>query len=521
MRRQELLPATRPKDARAVVYVAGHGMGFDLGDNIVEDYLIFRPEPEFGRTVDKTFEAGSLDTNIVRRSFHNLSDFDIFFLFDVCRSLKKLNLTADGRLRGQPGRTFTRMAFDAGTSQMVTAFTTSENQVATDRSTIERQGLYVAKWRELLAVKGLAPAETMEITRYFVSRDGQTPSEVKAAAHKYRLPWDIPQNDCQRMEKNIWNQTVVCGASLLHQDCQEALCAEYSHPVYHEARRTCALPSLKTLFGVEMSMFCQRQPLAASVEKPPAIDPSTPTGTRAVILALSERSAEPTGIEMPSSLPYSPTLLKDIAELPIGAFDQTTLAVMRTQVLAADIVPGVGAPLAAERSLPLYSLPSKNSPLIFSNIPEDTTARLDCTNQACGGGWVGVTTKIAGEYWRGFVPYHTVDLTAGGQTIVIDFDPDASTLAYDQLSRLIMATEKAIDQKASVGVSIFESARQDAGSAILQHSREMSLRRLVLSVERDGQRLSPERLTIKRIERPSFISAYRAIVEFKPVAARN
>jgi hypothetical protein len=82
MRNKELEPETTPKDARAVIYVAGHGMSFEGSEDLSGDYLIFRPEPEATRPVDKIFADGRFDTNTVRRKFHDLRHFDIFFLFD-------------------------------------------------------------------------------------------------------------------------------------------------------------------------------------------------------------------------------------------------------------------------------------------------------------------------------------------------------------------------------------------------------------------------------------------------------
>jgi Caspase domain len=518
MRNKELDPKTTPKDARAVIYVAGHGMSFEGSEDLSGDYLIFRPEPEAARPVDKIFADGRLDTNTLRRKFHNLMHFDIFFLFDVCRSLQQLSRTADDELRGQKGGTFTQAPYDAGTSQMVTAFSTSENRTASDTSTVERQGLYVARWRELLAVAGLMPLEIMEITRFFTSRDGQTPSEVVSAAHKYRLPWASDQTRCQSMEKSIWSRTEECGSSLLAPHCLEALCNEYARSHYEGLRQSCLLPSLNTLLPGGLNELCRSQLLAPPQDPSPLIGRSTPTGTRAAVLALAAPALDP---PLATGTRPEPPLTEPIAALPKSAFDRQRVEASRSQLLTKDIVSGAGTPLALKQSSPLYNLPNKKSPLILSNIPTEMTARLDCTNLTCDAGWVGVTTESAGTFTRGFVPYDAVNLNASEQTVVVDFDSESSTLDYIKLSLLITETEKAISQNATVRLTVFANAGEDTDSAVLRRAREMSLRRLILSVEYKGHRLSQKRLTVERVERPNFISAHRAIVEFKPATAEN
>ena len=104
---------------------------------------------------------------------------------------------------------------------------------------------------------------------------------------------------------------------------------------------------------------------------------------------------------------------------------------------------------------------------------------------------------------------------SGGRWVVIDFDADGSVLPYGSLSRLVSETERAIGEKSSMEILIFDERDEGPEVAVLQRARQLALWSLILSVERDGQRMSPDQVSITSVERPPYIVSGRAIVEVK------
>ena len=249
---------------------------------------------------------------------------------------------------------------------------------------MDRQGLYVSKWREIVTVKGLAPIEIMEVTRFFASLEGQIPSEVKVAAHKYRLPWAQAEGECQMFEKNIWHRTVECGASLWDSNCLRSLCNEYWRQSYDGVRADCGLQSLNSLFAVEWKGLCQQLRSTNAVRDASPLSASTARGTMAVVMAMGDDGLDlervrhlPVGL-----LPKDVAALREIVSLSRNAFDAAAVASGRREVLAPSIDVGAGLPLSASEELAVYSLPNTNSPRIFADIGTGMDARLDCTNRS-------------------------------------------------------------------------------------------------------------------------------------------
>ena len=238
-----------------VVYVAGHGFSFadDADRSQFTDYMIFRPEPTRIRdNAQQLFRNSRLSTNSFERRFGGLDEFKVLFLFDVCRSLKKLpDELLDDNYRGQRPQVFQRRQLDILLTKNAGQFSTSKLHPASDVSKTANAGLYAATLDRVLATRGLSPVSILNSARLLVASEAdgrQVPSALHNTWPWLFLPISKALNSCETIKANIFSALGACNA--FDQTCQRRVCDPINN-ANPQARAECDLSAVGIGFGSE------------------------------------------------------------------------------------------------------------------------------------------------------------------------------------------------------------------------------------------------------------------------------
>ncbi|MEM9262784.1 MAG: hypothetical protein AAGA22_04325, partial [Pseudomonadota bacterium] len=269
-------------------------------------------------------------------------------------------------------------------------------------------------------------------------------------------------------------------ASVLAQAAQNGTFREYSRPMSQQIE-----------FGTVWSDASVKLPTAPAntFVRNPSLIPIPNPGAEAVILSpVQDRLI---AVPPPVSRPGSSA---------IAAIRDSTI--LRDSLLARNLRPNLGTPVNVLESFEMYVVPDEAAGLVArAEQFREIDVRQDCTNLACGSGWVGVTAEVDGEFVRGFArpdsirsvaPVETLEFPVGGSQILTE-------QAFSEIERLVKG---AIELNGHIQIVLVDVIPQEPTSSVYTAKNRLTLRSLeaqVLEIESRGKKLDRDNLAMQLI----------------------
>jgi hypothetical protein len=491
LREQEDNPSLRPRDARAVLYFAGHGF-----NDMQSDYLVFRTNESLNNQHDY-YDQSRISLDAIGIGFSGLRKYDVIFIFDACRSLK-LPEAAPGR--GEvTGRAFQAQKMNVASTQYYIAYSTSKTFRAIDKDDQRgaiNNGLFVTHLKYFLELKGFSLNDIFNMNGIFVSKAASEEQQPLVSAQnttKAGLVWRQPDSSCRRLEGQLWNQALACGNEVGDASCHRELCSIWTQELRTESDIGClrdgtfqrlgdlaAICPVIAAAGYAKQIFATRQLASATVDQLRSIAYATVPATVMAGLDAEKRQAIDDRLAQLGRAPQRET--DDIRD---SLMFSLTPSVSRP-----------GLPLQNLGGLSLKYLPAANAGFL-STISPRAALELDCVSLQCGDGWVGVRANEFGQAARGWLRVDALPQPAAGPRVSIryegeDVDPDTDSLM--EIEKLHLELAK---RPGAVVITAVREASSAGKERLLAESRLMFIRSLLLKSpgkRPDGRAINPSDL---------------------------